>query len=312
MPALPNFFVAGAPKAGTTSLCNYLGQHPDVFMSPIKEPNYFALEVRPRNFEPRYRERIQRRVDELHVRLANREPGELPSGITVEWQDYLCLFRGAGARQAIGEGSVSYLWSPTAPSRIVERLRRPKVIAVLRDPAERAFSQYLQDLGNGEIRWSFSRHLEAAFRERERQLGPLYPFLEYGLYDQQVSRWIAAVGAENMHVIWYEDFRDRPAEVLAGVFAFLGVREFAPDMSKRYYESWVPRATGAAALAKRSGIWKALRRAAPAGVVSLVRRHAYRERSSITLKASDRTRLVEYYRPHVLNLSALMQRDLTS
>src|SRR5581483_5957338 len=112
MPAVPNFFVAGAPKAGTTSLCSYLSQHRDVFMSPVKEPNYFAQEMRPENFEPRYRNSIRRRVEELHRRLQNEPMGELPSGITVDWEDYLRLFRGVAAEKAIGEGSVSYLWSP--------------------------------------------------------------------------------------------------------------------------------------------------------------------------------------------------------
>src|SRR5215467_11507820 len=85
----PNFFLVGAPKAGTTSLARYLAQHPDIYMSPVKEPCFFSTEVRPENF-------------------ADSPNG---AGMITEWAGYEALFRDAGDANAIGEASVCYLWS---------------------------------------------------------------------------------------------------------------------------------------------------------------------------------------------------------
>jgi hypothetical protein len=312
MPVVPNFFVAGAPKAGTTSLCNYLRQHPQVFMSPVKEPNYFALEMRPENFEPSSRAAIQRRVDELHRRLQSDSVGSLPSGITVDWEDYLRLFRGVTNEQAIGEGSVSYLWSTSAPARICEALGDVRVIVSLRDPADRAFSQYLQDLGNGHVRCSFTKHLDAALRRRGDTIGVLHPFLEYGLYFEQLSRWLETFPAHCIHIVWYEELADQPLETLNAAYEFLGLPAFRPDVSRRFYEAQVPVATGASALAKQTGLWRAIRHVAPAPVVSFMRRHAYRPRGTLQMTAEDRARLIDYYRQDTEQLASMTNRDLTA
>src|SRR4051812_6834819 len=99
-PILPHFFLAGAPKAGTTSLYHYLRQHPAIFMSDVKEPSFFAAEVRPENFA---------------------DPQPAPNLITDLWA-YVALFRGATGAAAIGEASVCYLWSPTAARAIADRI----------------------------------------------------------------------------------------------------------------------------------------------------------------------------------------------
>src|SRR5947209_8783479 len=95
VPVLPNFPLAGAVKAGTTSLYHYLRQHPDIFMSDVKEPSYFAAEVRLENF------------------------ASPPANLIRECGAYTDLFRDA-TQPAVGEASVCYLWSPTAPRAIAE------------------------------------------------------------------------------------------------------------------------------------------------------------------------------------------------
>src|SRR5947208_3535630 len=102
--------------------------------------------MRPQNFEPAYRQRIQEKINELRAHLHGSASGQPPSGITTDWDDYVRLFRGVTTEKAIGEGSVSYLWSKTAPAAIHSTIPGAKIVAILRDPAERAFSQYLQDL----------------------------------------------------------------------------------------------------------------------------------------------------------------------
>jgi hypothetical protein len=89
VPRLPNFFLVGAPKAGTTSLYYYLDQHPQIYMCPIKEPNFFAAEIREENFEPHLRQRLTRQSRSLREFLSGQMREKLFSGIVSEWEDYV-------------------------------------------------------------------------------------------------------------------------------------------------------------------------------------------------------------------------------
>src|ERR1700736_2398891 len=114
MSRLPNFFLAGAPKAGTTSLYYYLDQHPQIYMSPIMHPNFFASEIRAENFDPQLRSDIARDARRLRNYLLGSMSQKRFGGIVAEWEDYLRLFVNANSEPAVGEASVCYLWSRTA------------------------------------------------------------------------------------------------------------------------------------------------------------------------------------------------------
>src|SRR5450755_4155671 len=113
MSRLPNFFIVGAPKAGTTSLYHYLDQHPQVYMSAIKEPNFFSAEIREKNFDPKLRRGVARDVRGLREFLSGPMRQKRFGGIGADWEDYLRLFANATNQSALGEASVCYLWSPT-------------------------------------------------------------------------------------------------------------------------------------------------------------------------------------------------------
>src|SRR6185436_16574299 len=102
----PNFFLVGAPKAGTTSVWRYLDQHPDVFMSPIKEPSFFAPEMVEVSDETRAR--FARERGEVAAYLSGPALPPRQSGFVIEWEQYRQLFRGVKHERAIGEGTVAY------------------------------------------------------------------------------------------------------------------------------------------------------------------------------------------------------------
>ena len=102
-PVLPNFFIAGAPKSGTTSLYHYLSQHPEIYMSPIKEPNYFAPEIRLERFSEGLRSQAEQDMSELRAYLDGPMRETRFGGVVTEWRDYLKLFAWADGRKAIGE-----------------------------------------------------------------------------------------------------------------------------------------------------------------------------------------------------------------
>jgi hypothetical protein len=311
-PRQPDFFIVGAPKAGTTSLYYYLDQHPEIYMSPIKEPCHFSTEVRPQFFSDELRPQIEQDVAALPRYLAGPVLEKRAGGIVQEWDDYLRLFAGANGHKAAGEASVCYLWSPSAPKNIRARVPAAKILIFLRNPADRAFSQYVHGVSAGWIRQSLRGHIDANLRNRDQRFGMDFPFLELGLYYAQVKRYQATFPAANLYIGFYEDYRDRPQETLAGVLRFLEVDDkFQPDTSARHLELRVPRSIGASNLLKSSGLWQGARRLCPPQLLPLARRLAHRPRNQVRLDPKDRAFLTGYYREDVGKLAALLDRDLS-
>src|SRR5688572_7713518 len=128
---MPNFLIIGAAKAGTTSLYSYLNQHPQIFMSPVKEPNFFALEGEKLNF---------------------RGPGDaqvINRYSITQLESYRAHFKGITQETCIGEASTLYLDHPKAVERIQHYTPKARLITILRDPVERAFSNFLHAVRDG-------------------------------------------------------------------------------------------------------------------------------------------------------------------
>lgn len=310
MSRLPNFFLVGAPKSGTTALYHYLDQHPQIYMSPLKEPNYFAAEVREENYEPKLRAGLARQNRRLRQFLLGPMLKKRFGGIVADWDDYLRLFANVSDQTAVGEASVCYLWSPSAPARIAQIIPDAKILVMLRNPADRAFSQYLHGLGNGVIHWSFREHIERSLRHRSGQFCVYYPFLQFGLYSEQIVRYRERFGA-NIWIGLYEDFKDHPLEVFRNICRFLGVAPgFSPDMTSRHLEPQVPRLAALSWL-KRAGVWTAAAGAMPAPLRPILRRSLIRERGTIVMDPADREYLLEFYREDIAKLTSLLGSSLT-
>ena len=272
-PVLPNFFIAGAPKSGSTSLYHYLAQHPEIYMSPIKEPNYFASEIRVERFSEQLRPRAEKDAHRLRAYLDGPILTHRFGGLVTEWNDYLKLFQDAGERKVVGEASVSYLWSASAAVNIRRAIPDARIILVLRNPVEMIFSMYLQTVRSGAIDGTFHEIIETALQRHSDEIDVLHPFLDYGFYAEQVQRYVEAF-PQRVRVYWYEDYQTDPAAMLADVFRFLEVNaDFRPDMSKRYLKAAKP---------------------------------------DVGMEAADRALLVNFYRNDIAKLSQLLGRDLSS
>jgi hypothetical protein len=270
---VPNFFIAGAPKCGTTSLYHYLDQHPEIYMSPIKEPNYFASELRLDRFSARLRPRAERDAETLRAFLDGPMEEKRFGGLVAAWPDYLKLFRNARARKAIGEASVCYLWSESAARNIQHSIPDARIIVVLRNPVDVLFSMYVHTLRSGAIRCTFREAIQMGMEQRGGSIDVMNPFLEFGFYYQQMQRFLKAFSRDRVRIYWYEEYQAAPARMLADVFRFLGVDpDFVPDMSKRYLEAALP---------------------------------------NVVMNSADRAFLVEFYRDDILKLADLLDRDLS-
>jgi hypothetical protein len=308
----PNFFIAGAPKAGTTSLYHALRRHPQIFMSPVKEPSYFSSEIRVQSFapdlQPLVREQAARIKAGIQSGVATHEAG----GIVSEWSDYQQLFHGAKNERAVGEASVCYLWSETAPGAIATCVPQAKIILILRDPSERAFSQYLHYLSDGYPAHSFAEHIRKSLKHRG-EYDSYHPFLEYGLYGEQLDRYLSFFSWNQIRVWLYEDTLAEPLKFLREVLEFLEVDpDFSPGKMRRYYEMEIPRASVLTSHLRRSATWNIARRYCPLSWKKMLKAAAYLPKGSRRLEVEDRRFLVNFYRADIERLQAILHRDLSS
>ena len=279
--APPNFFIVGAPKAGTTSLYHYLGQHPDVYMSPVKEPNYFADEIRLPNISPRWQEWAQREYTSMHLYLRGTMQEKRFGGIVSNWMDYLKLFQNVKSEKAIGEASVCYLWSRTAARSIASTAPNAKIVMILRNPVERAFSQYKQAVASGLIKESFREQVRKHLSNKSEQFEPLNPFLEFGLYCEQVKRFAEQFSAENLRIYLYEEYKQMPTRITADIFRFLAVdSQFSPDVSEKHLQTSLPRFRGISFMLKKHGVWPYLKSAIPDDLIPVARKLAFKNRQA--------------------------------
>jgi hypothetical protein len=278
----PNFLIIGAGRAGTTSLYEYLRQHPDVFMSPVKEPNFFAF---------------------ADGSLPERGPGAawLRRTSVTTLRDYEALFADAGAAAATGEASPRYLRTPAAPALMRELVPGARLVAILRNPVERAYAHYLGLRRDGlEPAASF----EEALRDEERRLRENWPqagMVEAGFYNRHLSRYHELFPREQVRVYLHEDLAADPSGLLRDLFSFLGVDPgFSPDTSGVHGRTGVVRNPVLRAAWERSA-----RLRESLGV-------ALPERAGVPLAPDTRARLLEVYRSDILALEQLIERDLSA
>lgn len=222
---LPNFIIIGAAKAGTSSLYHYLRQHPQVFMSKQKETNFFAC---------------------AKGRPTYSGPGDdrfLNSRAIVDFAQYQALFDGAGQAKAVGEASPFYLFHPDAAKRIRETIPNAKIIAVFRNPIDRAFSSYVYLRRDGrETERTFAGGLRLEEQRRAQNWEWAWQYTRVSRYVEQVKRYLDLFPREQLGLYVYDDFDHEPQPFMKQVFGFLGVDDaFEPDMRVRHNVSLIPR-----------------------------------------------------------------------
>ncbi len=211
---LPNFLIIGAAKAGTSSLYYYLKQHPHVFMSAIKEPKFFALEGEPLDYKGPDRG--------ININSVN------------SLSEYQQLFEGVTDEIAIGEASPMYLTSPKAPENIKRYIPDAKIIAILRNPVDRAFSSYTHLIREDLETLSFEKAVEAEPRRIADKWSHLFYYTQNGYYAAQMKNYFSNHNPENMKIYLYEDLIKDTPKLVNELYGFLGLdQSFSPDLSKR-------------------------------------------------------------------------------
>jgi hypothetical protein len=205
---LPNFIVIGAAKAGTTALHWYLAEHPDVFMTPTKDPSYFAY------------------GRDEQGRLLWGDP-ELHYFRIQSWPEYVELFANADGAAAVGEASTMYLECPQSAERIRKALPDTRIICCIRDPVDRAYSDYQMYLRKKGERLDPARD----FTPAASWARPDSHWMRIGKYYSQLRRYYDAFPREQIHVFLFDDMKKDTLGTVQEVYRFLGVDPtFVPDL----------------------------------------------------------------------------------
>jgi len=203
-----NFLIVGAARSGSTTLYDYLKIHPDIYLPDLKEPHFFS--------------------------------GVSPMINTKE--EYIGIFNNYQGESAVGEASTSYLFVPSTAKNIFDNLGKIKIIIILRNPVDRAYSTWLQSHDHRDIEnLSFEDALkmeESRYQNRhELYFWPSVMYFRAGLYFEQVNRYINTFGKENIYVLIFEEFIKNPIFYCKRIYSFLNVNDSytPPIMIKNKY-----------------------------------------------------------------------------
>lgn len=287
---LPNFIVIGAAKAGTTALYHYLAEHPDVFMSPVKETNFFGYGV------------------DAGGRLLYGDP-EVHRFPIKSLAQYQQLFVAAGGASAIGEASPMYLECPQAAGRIRELLPAVRLICSIRHPVDRAYSNYLMYLRRRGKRFD----PEVEFTRTAAWARPDSRHMGLGFYHEQLSRYFDAFPREQIHVILFEDLTRDALGTVREVYRFLGVDPgFAPDLATPHAVGGMPASPFLEGVLTRSPLMAAVRPLVPKRAANWIRRLRNRNlKKAPSLPAELRQELTAPFREDIAKTSALIRRSLS-
>ena len=286
---MPNFLIIGAMKSGTTALYYYLEQHPEIYMSPVKEPNFFSSQEQ-----------------------------ENAADTVTHIETYQHLFRGVSGERAIGEASHSYLYESRAAAQIRRYIPEAKLIAILRNPIDRAYSHFLHMVRSGtEPLDDFAQALqeEAGGIHKERTF---QDYIGRGLYYDQLKRYFGTFPREQVRVYLYEDLIGAPISTVQDAFRFLKVDDsFVPDVSLRRNVSGHPKYKSLDRLLRRQS------RIKHAAKIYLPARMRWRLSKAFDdlktrnlvepppLQPEVRRQLIKVYREDILKVQELIHRDLS-
>ena len=288
----PNFIIIGAMKAATTSLYTYLKQHPDVFMTSIKEPKFFN------NFNKDSGFKLQGKG---LVKIKTLE-------------QYQNLFQEAINEIAIGEASPSYIFDENCHILIKKILPRVKIIAILRQPVDRAYSNFLHAKRADQEK---DTDFEKAFTEENEMLRKgikTHYYLEKGFYHKQLKRYYDVFPKEQIKIILFEDMIKSPEKITREIFEFLNIdSSFTPNTSKKANVSGVPKGTLGWIVMKlrKNNLMPDIEfsKILPKFIVNLILNTIYSKPEKISNKLIKKL-TKQYYIKDIRKLEKLINRDL--
>ena len=283
---LVDFFIVGAPKAGTTSLFYYLNKNKGICMSSIKEPNFFSSQ--------------DLKIQKIYY----------DSLILDNLKEYERIFTPKNKQQIIGEASVSYLFYPTVANRIFDYNPRSKIIIILRDPVERAFSHYSMDLRLGHVKQSLDELFDLGLNNKDNLFFQQYILL--GQYYEQVNRYIKVFGRENICVKFYDELKLDASSFYSDILKFLHQEnDHNIDFNQPFNKSKLP----SNKFIKWLYSWPIIRKISliflPLSVIEFININFFKENNNI-ITNDLKSKLHSFFLEDIEKLEKLLSKDLKS
>jgi len=278
----PNFFIVGIDKAGTTSLYHYLKKIPGVYMSPKKEPWYFAPVIRSRR--------------------------DYPGKVDNE-KNYLNLFKDVKDESAIGEASPVYWRDPKAPSLIHEKVPLAKIIISLRDPVERLFSGYLMNMRTKLSYTSFNELVKNRLDPNNEDV------IKPPFYYENIKRFFDTFDRNQIKIIIFEEWIKKPQETVEEILSFLGINYTINDFENEAHNTSVkgnPRGKIAQFILRSKVSHKFAQNLIPVTFKDHINKNILLGKEKPKPKMSEQGKefLINYYREDVRKLEILLGRKL--
>ncbi len=298
----PNFFVIGGMRCGSTSLNLMLEQHPDIYMSPIKEPEYYLAEAFRNIKDPSPEDR-----DFLETFL---KKGKYRTGET-----YQSLFQNVRGAKIVGEAS-HYIYHPDTAAEIFKDCPEARILICLRNPVDRLFSEYLLFLRDGTETGNFADYVAryaSDYLDKKILSKINVPKLNKGLQAELLAPWIAQFGRGRIKLVLFDDLNRAPAETMMDIFGWLKiddsfvVREIHAQKGGAAKAKWMIRALNSKH-ARLKRIKALIPKSAKVKVRSLIFSKTL-ERPE--MDAQTKAFLAQFYRDDIEKLSNIVGKDLS-
>jgi hypothetical protein len=288
-PVLPSFIIIGAAKAGTTALYWYLADHPQVFMSPMKETNYFAFGLD---------------AEGNHL-YGDPELHRFPVRSLADYQE---LFSGAGDSVAVGEASPIYLECPQSAARIREVVPAARIICGLREPVDRAYSDYLMYLRARGRKLDPARDLTAS----SIWARPESHWMQISRYHEALARYFDRFPHDQIHVFLFDDLKADALGCVRDVYRTVGADPgFTPDLATPHNIGGMPSSRTLEKILTSGTLKRALEPWVPRRAADIARRLRTRNlRKAPPLPRELKATLTEHFREDIERTSALIGRNL--
>ncbi len=273
----PDFFIVGAPRCGTTSLYEYFKSVPEIFMPSVKEPNFFSVSTDRKFFTDAIREK----------------------------ENYLDLFRDSGDK-LVGESSPSYLRDPKSAQLIHDVSPNAKIIIILRNPIERAFSHYLLFFNLGTIENSFS-HLVNQINNLEDEYSKR--IFEAGLYSNQVKKYLNIFGKNQVKILIFEEAFVDFEQTLNDLLRFLGIQRKVSVENKAQGAHSILKFSFLKPLLKNDSL-RSVAKKIPDNWRRSIIKNLVKESPKPPLMENEKKILINYYKVDIKNLEKILGRTV--
>jgi hypothetical protein len=295
---IPNFLLVGAAKCGTSSLHKYLDQHPQVFMSKVKEPRFITSQVNS---------------------FPLKGPGDhkVESWYVKSYHDYLKLFEGAENYKAVGESSADTLYFYKGSIPVIKQyLGDPKIIIMLRNPVKRAFSAYQHLVRDLREDLSFEEGLKEETNRIKNNWELIYHYTSVSMYHDSVKAFLD--NFSSVKIILTEDQEKRPQQTIRDIFRFLDVdpdfdvnTEIRYNMSGKPKSQWIHQFFFEGNMARRLAQPIVRTFFSPESRIRIAQKIQEKNLTRMTINPDTKIKLRHYFEEDIKKLESLLKRDLS-